>query len=177
LLATAERSIDPEQKIELLPATREQQPLLANLLELYAHDFSEFLHLELDEEARFGYADLPLYWSQPDFHPFLVRIEGKPAGFVLVRKGSRVSRKENVWDMAEFFVVRGYRRHGAGTRAAHEVWRRFPGAWEIRVAEANASAHRFWAHAIETFSSSAVVPSRFEKNGAGWRLFSFSVNG
>jgi hypothetical protein len=46
--------------IELIPASAEQEPTVANLLELYAHDFSEFQDLEIEETGRFGYPPLPL---------------------------------------------------------------------------------------------------------------------
>src|SRR3984885_14627860 len=119
--------------LEVIPAAQEQQPILANLLELYAHDFSEFHNLEIGEDGRFGYPSLPLYWSEPNRHPFLIRMDGKLAGLALVQgeSGGSGSLSENaVRDMAEFFVMRGYRRHGIGTQAAHQVWRRFPGMWK-----------------------------------------------
>ena len=62
--------------VEVIPATPEQQPVLANLIELYAHDFSEFREMELGEDGRFGYLSLPLYWQDPEWHPFLVRVKG-----------------------------------------------------------------------------------------------------
>src|SRR5262249_53587201 len=123
--------------VELIPATREQQQVLANLLELYVYDFSELLSLDTQEDGRFGYKHLPLYWSEAGRHPFLARVDGKLAGFVLVKRGPGVSCNEVVWDIAEFFVLRRYRRHGVGMRVAHEVWRRFPGTWEVRVREGN----------------------------------------
>src|SRR5882672_3536388 len=135
----------PSGHIEVIPAAAEQEPILANLLELYAHDFSEFLDLELGADGRFGYKRLALYWSEPGRQPFLVRIDGKLAGLVLVKNGSDVSGNTTVWDMAEFFVIRGYRRRGIGTQIAHEVWKRFPGAWEVRVMESNIPAYHFWA--------------------------------
>lgn len=63
--------------IEVLTAAAEQAPILANLLELYAHDFSEFHDLKIGADGRFGYSSLPLYWSEPARHPFLVRMDGK----------------------------------------------------------------------------------------------------
>jgi predicted acetyltransferase len=96
--------------IEIVPAAPEQEPIVANLLELYAHDFSEFHHLDLGADGRFGYKNLPLYWREHDRHPFLVRIDGKLAGLVLVKRGSEISGKESVWDIAEFFI-----RYGVGT--------------------------------------------------------------
>jgi len=160
-------------QIEVAPAPPDQQPILANLLELYAHDFSDFHGIELGADGRFGYKSLSLYWSDPGRHPFLVRIDGKWAGFLLVKRGSEVSGNENVWDMAEFFVVRGYRRRGVGTQIAHEVWKRFPGAWEVRVMPANVSALVFWAHAIARFTGK-VHPVVVEHGGERWQIFSFA---
>ena len=163
--------------IEVLPAGPDQQPVLANLLELYAHDFSEFYHIEPGEDGRFGYDPLPLYWSEPGRHPFLVRVDGKLAGFVLVKRGSELSGNETAWDVAACFVLRGYRRRGIGTHIAHEVWRRFPGLWEVRVMQSNVPARNFWARAISTFTGDAVPSVRVEKDGKWWTLFTFESKG
>jgi predicted acetyltransferase len=162
----------PSAHIELIPAP-DQEPVLANLLELYAHDFSEFFPIELGENGRFGYRDLPRYWREPNRHPFLIRVDGKLAGLILVKKGSEISGNANIWDIAEFFVVRGYRRRGIGTEIAHAVWRRFPGQWEVRMMESNHSAHQFWEHAISAFAAKAVHSVPLEKDGYCWHLFSF----
>jgi predicted acetyltransferase len=167
----------PSAHIEVTPAGPEQESILANLLELYAHDFSEFHDLEIGADGRFGYKHLPLYWCEPGRHPFLVWVEGKLAGFVLVKRGSEVSGNETVWDMAEFFVLRGYRRRGIGTHVAHEVWRRFPGKWEVRVMQSNISAQHFWARAISIFMGEAVQAVRVEHDGKCWKLFSFESPG
>jgi predicted acetyltransferase len=163
----------PLTRIELVPATPDQEPIFANLLELYAHDFSEFHQIELGSDGRFGYKSLPLYWREPDRHPFLVRVDGQLAGLVLVKRGSELSGSETVWDMAEFFVVRRYRRHGIGTRVAREVWQQVPGPWEVRVMESNRSGHLFWAHAISAFTGEKVPSARVKKSGKFWRVFRF----
>lgn len=160
--------------IELLPAAAEQQPVLANLLELYAHDFSEFLEIELGEDGRFGYEPLPQYWLDPNRHPFLVRVKGNLAGFVLVKKGSVFSDDPDLWDVAEFFVARRYRRRGIGSEIANAVWRRFPGRWEVRVMESNHSARQFWERAISEYIGEQVRPVRIPKDGKNWWVFSFA---
>jgi predicted acetyltransferase len=164
---------EPSPQIEVIPATPEQEPILANLLQLYAHDFSEFHAVELVADGRFGYRHLPLYWSEPGRHPFLVWVDGKLAGLVLVKRGSELSDNEAVWDLAEFFVIRGYRRRGIGNQIAQEVWRRFPGAWEVRVMQSNIPACNFWASAISIFIGDAIQPVCVEKDGERWKLFSF----
>jgi predicted acetyltransferase len=143
-------------KLEVIPATAEQQTTLANLLELYAHDFSEFHPLEIGASGRFGYPSLPLYWSEPGRYPLLIRMGGNLAGFVLVKRGSEVSGNLTVWDMAD------------------EVWRRFPGPWEVRVMQSNLSAHHFWECAISAFAGEAPHPVFAEKGGKHWKLYSFN---
>jgi len=160
-------------QIEVSPATQDQQPILANLLELYAHDFSEIVDLEIGEDGRFGYPSLPLYWSEPSRHPFLIRIEGQPAGFALVKQGSELTGNCAAWDMAEFFILRGYRRRGIGATAAHQVWKRFPGPWEIRIMHTNTSALHFWVKSIAEFTSQSTDPDSIDHNGKRWFLFSF----
>lgn len=75
--------------LEILPALPEQQTILANLLELYIHDFSEFRKMELGTDGRFGYPNLPLYWHESGRHPLLVRMDGGLIGFALVREGRK----------------------------------------------------------------------------------------
>ncbi len=159
--------------VEVLPAGPEQEPIFANLLELYAHDFSEFHEIKIGADGRFGYNDLPLYWRDPNRHALLVTMNGNLAGFALLRRISDISTNELIWDMAEFFVLRGYRRHGVATAAAHQVWRRFPGLWQVRVMQSNRGAHRFWHRAIATFTRKKVESVVVEKDGKLWQYFLF----
>ena len=115
-----EHANTPPAGVELDPALQEHAPILANSLELYAHDFSEFRHLDIGADGRFRYKPLPLYWSQPNRHPFLIRAEGKLAGLALV-KGSQISgiRQSGI---CRNFILGGCRRRGIGTLAAQEAW-------------------------------------------------------
>jgi len=160
-------------KIELTPATLEEEPVVANLLELYAHDFSEFHAIDLDANGKFCYPQLPLYWREPNRYPFMVRVDGKLAGLVLLRQEAEPSTNEMVWDLAEFFVVRGYRRRGIGTRIAHHLWNRFPGRWQVRVMVANRSALQFWEQATALFAGGEILSAQVETDSQRWRVFSF----
>ena len=160
--------------LEVFPATKEEMPIVANLFELYAHDFSEFHPVEPGPDGRFVYPDLPLYWSEPGRYPFLIKLDGKLAGLPLIRKLTPVTQHDATWDVAEFFVLRAYRRHGIGREAAYGLWRQFPGLWQVRVMRANRTAHQFWQHAIAEFAGEAMSSSRTEKAGETWDIFSFS---
>ncbi len=159
--------------VEIIPALPEQEPILANMLELYAYDFSEFIDLKLGADGRFGYKYLPLYWKESNRYPFLVMANGHFAGFVFVRRGSEISNDEDVWDMAEFFILRGFRRLGLGMRVAREIWGNFPGKWEVRVIDRNHKAKDFWARAINEFLGKTIEPISLDKDGKSWHVFSF----
>ena len=159
--------------IDIVGAEPEHEAVLGNLLQLYAHDFSEFYDLDLGPDGRFVYKDLPLYFREPNRHAFLVRKDGMWAGFILVRRGSQISGAEDAWDMAEFFVVRGCRRRGVGTELTRRIWTQFPGKWEVRVMEANRSAQPFWEQAIALFVGRKIAPVPVEKDGMTWWLYSF----
>jgi predicted acetyltransferase len=143
----AKKLTSPE--IIVVPASPEDQPLLRRLMELCQHDYSEFNGADVDEEGRFGYRYLDYYWSEPGRHSFLVRVSGKPAGLVLVRELGRNAAGHLVREVAEFFILRKYRRHGLGRAVAQEVFARFPGLWQLRVEINNQPAQAFWQGVID----------------------------
>jgi predicted acetyltransferase len=156
-------------------ATLQDAPLLANLLQLYIYDLSEaFPNVKLGADGRYGYEKLPLYWSEPERRfPFLIKFEGRVVGFVLVTRGSPATDDPEVFDVAEFFVHRRYRRSGVGRGAAFLLWDRLPGRWIVRVSEGNPGALRFWTGVIGEYTRGAAT--QFERPGSpsSWRVFSF----
>lgn len=164
---------DSVTNVETILARPEQEPVVANLLELYIHDFTDFIDLELGADGRFGYPQLSLYWTERGRYPFLVKVDGNLAGFALVQKGSQISGSEDVWDVTEFFIARGYRRRGIGIRVAQQLWKQYPGKWEVRVIGRNEKAKRFWSRAVAEFAGTVIDPTPFNKNGEPWHLFSF----
>jgi predicted acetyltransferase len=121
------------------------------MMQLYAHDFSEFWagtpRGELGEDGRF--ADYPLepYWREPGHVPLVLRKAGQLIGFVLVNAEAHSGLPADR-NMAEFFIVRKHRRGGLGTQAAHAVFDLYPGQWEAAVARRNLAALAFWRRVI-----------------------------
>lgn len=159
----------------LAPASAADAALLSNLLELYAHDLSGvFPHLQLGADGRFGYPKLPLYWSEPERRfAFLIRSAGRVAGFVLASRGSPAVEDPDVLDVAEFFVLRGYRRAGVGRQAAFLLWSRLPGKWIVRVSEGNATGLAFWKDIVREFTHGTGTEFRRPGEPQAWRVFCF----
>jgi predicted acetyltransferase len=135
---------------EVIPL--ERRHTLDALMQLYLHDFSEHAPLnthygEVGENGRFDYASLDTYWHESGRVPLLVRADGRIAGFVLVNEWSALDHPLD-HAIAEFFVLRKYRRAGVGTRAAHLVFHHMPGRWEVPVASYNHAALAFWRRVV-----------------------------
>ena len=156
----------------LIPASRDHEPVLAGLLERYAQDFRGLTDLPRGPDGRFEYKDLPRYWIEPDRHAFFIH-DDVLAGFALVKLGSQRSGDPRVRDMAEFFIAPEHRRRGLGTEAAHRVWARFPGPWEVRVLRAHPAALAFWEHAIAAWIGGPPERAEFAANGRPWAVLSF----
>lgn len=164
--------------MSLVPASERDENVLENLLQLYVHDFSEFLGLIPSEEGRFSYPGLSRYWIDEGRSAYLIRSEGNLAGFALVSQGSRISGDSSVIDLAEFFVVRGLRRRNVGRTAAHKLFSSTRGTWEIRVGECNAAALHFWRKIIEQFTSGQFTSEAWTRNdGSRWMVFRFASQG
>jgi predicted acetyltransferase len=162
--------------VALDAATSAEAPLLGNLLELYVHDLSAvFASVVLGPDGRFGYPKLPLYWSEPDRRfAFVIRCAGDVAGFALATRGSPMADEPAVFDVAEFFVLRRYRRAGVGRRAALLLWNRLPGWWTVRVAERNRSGLAFWRAVIAEAAAGAPVTASTHATGPiVWHVFAF----
>jgi predicted acetyltransferase len=160
------------EAVSLDAATAADSTLLANLLELYIHDLSDVFDITLGADGRFGYPRLALYWSEPDRRfAFIIRCDGRVAGFALVVRGSPVVSDPDVLDVAEFFVVRRYRRSGVGRAAAFLLWNRIAGNWTIRVAEDNASAVSFWTCTAREYGGADKRETTALYKGRSWRVF------
>jgi predicted acetyltransferase len=154
---------------------RNDADVLDALFQLYAHDFSQHVSLELTNSGRFKVSAGELWWTRDDHHPFFVRVAGRLAGFALARKGSKVADDPAVMDVAEFFVVRGERGKGVGRHAALGLLVRFPGRWEVRVRQSNPLALKFWSRVLEFGSGCKADPVAFLADGVDWHVLRAEV--
>jgi predicted acetyltransferase len=132
--------------------------VVQNLFALYAHDMSEFVGIDVEDDGRFAIpASLSSYWEGPDAsqrHPFLVRADGKLAGFALIRQ---IGADPVTLDMGEFFILRKYRRSGLGRQVACALFDRFAGDWEVRELPSNTTAQAFWRRVIADYTREAFT--------------------
>lgn len=139
-------------KVELIEVTESEKSVLRQLMELYAYDFSQFDGADVNEHGWYGYTYFDHYWTDESRHPFFIRVAGKLAGFVLVNEYCYVAKEAGTKSMAEFFVMRKYRRKGVGRSAAVQVFERFPGKWEVIQHGDNQPSKIFWEGVIGAYT-------------------------
>ncbi len=162
-------------RVSLTPATPDDATVVGNLLQLYAHDLSAVFGLELGPDGRFSYPALALYWTEPARRfAFLIRDDGRLAGFVLATRGSPADDDPTTLDVAEFFIARRWRRGGVGRAAAQLLWERMPGLWTVRVSEGNALGLAFWEDAIARYAGRGATRRAQPGTPHPWRVFTFA---
>jgi predicted acetyltransferase len=133
--------------ILIIKALDEHRQVISNLLQFYMYDFSEYTGHDVDGFGLFGfYPDLDMYWMDENRFPYIIKQDGNYIGFVFVRLV--VDGERNYFSIAEFFILRKYRRKGIGWRVAKEILDLHRGQWEIFQMESNKSAQAFWRTVI-----------------------------
>lgn len=135
---------------EIIEASLDNQETLTNLLQFYIYDFSEFIEAHVGENGRFGDYPLSDYWTEDNHFPYLIRLNGNYAGFVLV-KWIKTEMK-SYYSIAEFFIMKKYRRTGLGKSVAKDIFRLHKGDWEVFQMKINEPAQLFWRNVIKEYT-------------------------
>ncbi|MEM7760075.1 MAG: GNAT family N-acetyltransferase [Cyanobacteria bacterium P01_A01_bin.40] len=149
--------------VEIISASISDKPIIRQMMELYLYDFSEFTKADINEHGYFGYSYLDNYWVESHRYPFLIRVKDKLAGFVLVHQNTYSS--DNHYHLAEFFILRKYRKQGIGRQVAFYIFDLLCGGWEVYHAHTNLVAQKFWQNVIEEYTAGTYTETLMENNG------------
>jgi predicted acetyltransferase len=156
----------PAATLEVRHATLADQLPIRRMLELYQHDLSHVWDQDLDVHGEYGYA-LERYWNEPLHQAFVFLAGGHYAGFALVDDDVCLAQNQ-LW-MAQFFVLKKYRRRGYGARAAQHVFDTLRGRWEVGQMAANLPARDFWRQTIGRYTGGGYVEYELhDKRWDGW---------
>ena len=143
-------------RVTLRPLRPRDVPIVRRLVQLYIYDLVG-QRWGVEADGTYGSARWHRrFWRRDDRHHFIVRVNERPAGFALVRELPVVDGVPSR-EMAEFFVLRTYRRSGVGTRVARALFRCFPGRWQLSVLSWNVIARPFWRRVIRRVAVGLAV--------------------
>ncbi len=134
--------------IELVKAIRSNSRQIESLLDDYLGELSNYREVSIGATNSVNYPYLDAYWSEVGRHIFLIKHSERVVGFAFIRDPS--STESVAHQIAEFYVRPDSRRLGVGRRAVLEIWKLFPGQWELQIHARNTGAVRFWTSCIET---------------------------
>lgn len=138
---------------ELIEVNEKDKNIIYNLMQLYTYELSFFedetTNFQLLENGLFKLSKyIDLYWKEKERHPFILKCNGELAGFVLQRYNEMEMN-----EIAEFFVLNKYRKLGAGTFMANEIFNKYKGKWEVRTLLKNKRAQDFWRKIIKNITN------------------------
>ena len=134
--------------ITLAQATKQDRPLICQLIQLMHHDVSPIFGEWIGRDGRYAHRSLDVYWTEQDRHPYVIRRKGQLVGIALVSARSPISGRAPCWFMDEFFVLKAQRRRGYGLLLVREIISRHRGKLEIAAIDRNEGAVSFWINAL-----------------------------
>lgn len=160
--------------IEIYRVPYDKKHVIRNLLEIYLYDMSEFDDdedsLDLNEAGVYGYKYLDHYWTDEGRYPYIVTADGKIAGFSLIRT---VETNPLTFEIAEFFILKKYRKLGMGKLLCSKLFCLHEGNWIINTPIKNQTAQHFWRNTVK-HASEGIFTEYLIENG---RRMEWTFNG
>ncbi|HHX71489.1 MAG TPA: GNAT family N-acetyltransferase [Clostridiales bacterium] len=145
-------------EINLRPVPMEEREVLANLLEKYNYEFSQYDDRDVNPLGLYGYRYLDHYWTEASRFAYFIEADGKLAGFVMVNNHPVLEGRKTDFSLAEFFVLYKYRRQGVGKRAFLLLMEKHQGTWQLHCHPKNVPSVYFWDCVVGTLTG-----GQFEK--------------
>lgn len=143
---------------------------ISNLIQLYLYDMASADPFSIGVDGKYDYTMLDQFWE----HPYLLEVDGEIVGFALVVSHCPITGTSPCWFMAEFFVMRPYRRKSIGAAAFAKIKARHPGKWHVATGTGNRQGEAFWSNAILDDSCEKISTTL---DGIDWVVRAFNVNG
>ena len=160
-------------QVELVRVGLAERDALYALVDEYLAELGAHRERPVGPTDARSYTYLPLYWEELGRHPFFVTSGRRRVGFALIRE----IREAGVIQMSDFYIRPDARRSGLGRVAVGEIWRRFPGPWELQVHPLNEAASVFWPRCIEQFSRGCMHSREVEEEDGRRIQYNFEVGG
>lgn len=152
--------------VELCPAT--DKHIICNMYPFYLYDMSEIWDRTPNQYGVFEEDEccatlaqqsevFKIWWQHPGvLFPFLLRVDGIPAGFALVSTPPYIPHGEQAqYFLHEFFLMRPFRGKGLAQRAATHVFEQFKGSWALHTNATGRNMHtrRFWRQLLTDYTN------------------------
>ena len=139
--------------VSLRRVNLDEREILANLLEKYDYEFSQYDNRDVNKLGLYGYKYLDCYWIDENRWAYFIEVDTKLAGFVMVNDFPEAEDRETDFSIAEFFVMHKYRRLGVGKQAFFNVLEIHKGKWQLKRHPKNEASVVFWDKVISEYTN------------------------
>lgn len=138
--------------IELIEAAESEKTVLFNIFEKYFYEFSQWVKTDVEDDGLYHYEWLDCYFTEEKRFPYLIKVDGKLAGLVMVSDYPEVPDEPTDFCLSEFFVMHKYRRCGVGREAVFQVLDKHHGKWQLKCHPHNIASLKFWNTVINEYT-------------------------
>lgn len=141
--------------VALRRTTPHDHRALVQLMQFFLYEMSDINAQDVDRYGRFGTSSLQPYFLLHTTAAFLIIVDGRIGGFVLVGTHSLLEPHFRGHSCLAFFVMKRYRRCGVGRAAATQLFTMLPGQWEIATFATHTVGHAFWRSVLDSYTNGA----------------------
>lgn len=138
-------------KTEIVRVTEDRKDSLANLLEKYNYEFSQYDKRKFGNDGLFGYKYLDNYFTESNRYAYFIYADNHLAGFALLNQYPECGRPID-WSIAEFFVSYNFRRQGVATEAVRQLFEKHKGCYHIKYHRKNTASVILWNNVAKKYS-------------------------
>ena len=138
-------------KTEIIRVTEDKKDTLANLLEKYLYEFSQYDKQQYGNDGLFSYKYLDNYFTEKSRFAYFIYTDNQLAGFALLNKYHECDRPID-WSIAEFFVSYNFRNQGVATEAVRQIFEKHKGHYHIKYHKKNIASVILWNHVARKYS-------------------------
>ncbi len=160
--------------IEICPHDLRDKGVIWNLFQFYCYDTSADDRCDVEQDGFFSLsaAYFARYWTEPRWSAHLLRVDGALAGFALIEPSEELADAQ---ELADLFIMKRYRRAGAGRQVVQHVLGQRSVPWTVTVFKDWTDAARFWERLfrLPEFTVSGQLPDSL---GRGADVFVLAPN-
>lgn len=131
---------------------KKDKHILTNLFQLYLHDISFSLPMDVNKHGIFDCASLDSYVNDEiENYPFFIKADNKYIGFALIDK--RIIESNDTYELNILFILNSYKNNGIGRIIAFNMFNMFEGNWEIKPTPHCRRAKKFWERVIKEYTN------------------------
>jgi predicted acetyltransferase len=149
---------ESKKRAVLVQATLRDYPVIQNMSRFYVYDMSRYCGQmpgwECPQDGLFESYDRKIYFLEKNRYPFFIKVDQEIAGFALINKLGTTADVD--WNMGEFFVLAKFQGQGFGQQIAYDIFKKYPGVWEVASMPENTKAVSFWRAVVSKFTDNFV---------------------